>query len=70
MSASITDDLKQELEQSGGLDKGTVRAFLTKRGILLETEEFDDLFYFFTSFFVCPSLFLLVLAPTDSVQGA
>ena len=36
MSASITDDLKQELEHSGGLDKDTVRAFLTKRGILQE----------------------------------
>ena len=44
MSASITDDLKQELEQSGGFDKDTVRQFLTKRGIVLETQELDDLF--------------------------
>ena len=44
MSASITDDLKQELEQSGGFDKDTVRDFLTKRGIVMETEELDDLF--------------------------
>ena len=44
MSASITDDLKQELEQSGRFDKETVRQFLTKCDIVLETEELDDLF--------------------------